>query len=121
MRRRVLSWFVHAVTRPFARAIILSACRAPAPSRTLVDAESITGGACPEFPQGMPVALAPGREREQIAPALAEEGDDAAGELAERHRVERRGVEPVDDERAVAADPFETFARSLLPPPPGPD
>jgi hypothetical protein len=27
------------------------------------------------------------------------------------HRVEGRSVEPVDDERTVAADPFETFAR----------
>jgi hypothetical protein len=46
-----------------------------------------------------------------VFPALAEEGDDAVGELAERHRVEGRGVEPVDDKRTVAADPFETFAR----------
>ena len=26
------------------------------------------------------------------------------------HRVEGRGVEPVDDEGAVATDPFEAFA-----------
>jgi hypothetical protein len=43
--------------------------------------------------------------------ALAEKGDDAVGELAEGHRVERCGVGPIDDERAVAADPFETFTR----------
>ena len=47
-------------------------------------------------------------------PALSEEGDDAVGELSERHRVEGRAVEPVDDERAVAADPFEAFARRLF-------
>ena len=46
-----------------------------------------------------------------VFPARAEEGDDAVGELAEGHGVEGRGVEPVDDERAVAADPFEAFAR----------
>jgi hypothetical protein len=46
-----------------------------------------------------------------VFPALAEEGDDAVGELAEGHRVEGRGVEPIDDERVVAADPFEAFAR----------
>jgi hypothetical protein len=39
--------------------------------------------------------------------ARAEEGDDAVGELAEGYGVKGRGVEPVDDERAVAADPFE--------------
>jgi hypothetical protein len=36
-----------------------------------------------------------------VFPVLAEEGDDAVGELAEGHRVEGRGVEPVDDECAV--------------------
>ena len=30
---------------------------------------------------------------------------------AEWHRVEGRGIKPVDDERAVAADALETFAR----------
>ena len=46
-----------------------------------------------------------------VFPARAEKDDDAVGELAEGHRVEGRGVEPIDDERAVAADPFEAFAR----------
>jgi hypothetical protein len=32
------------------------------------------------------------------------------GELAKGHGVEGRGVEPIDDERAVAAHPFEAFA-----------
>ena len=45
-----------------------------------------------------------------VFPAFAEEGDDAVGELAKRHGVERRGVKPIDDERAVAADAFEAFA-----------
>src|ERR1700730_1142286 len=62
------------------------------------------GGARPEFPQRMPVALAPWDQSLRVFPALTEEGDDAVGELAEGHRVEGRGVEPVDDERAVAAD-----------------
>jgi hypothetical protein len=77
----------------------------------LFDAEGIGGGARPEFPQRMPIALAPEEKSLGVFPALAEEGDDAVGELAEGHRVEGRGVEPVDDERAVAADPFEAFAR----------
>jgi hypothetical protein len=47
----------------------------------------------------------------RVFPALTEEGDDAIGQLAKGHRVEGRGVEPVDDERAVAADPFEVFAK----------
>jgi hypothetical protein len=76
----------------------------------LFDAEGIGGGARPEFPQGMPVALVPENKSLRVFPALAEERDDAVGELAEGHRVEGRGVEPVDDERAVAADPFEAFA-----------
>ena len=46
-----------------------------------------------------------------VFPALVEEGDDPVGELAEGHRIEGRGVEPVDDERAVTADPFEAFPR----------
>ena len=45
-----------------------------------------------------------------VFPALREEGDDAIGQLAKGPRVEGRGVEPVDDERAVAADAFEAFA-----------
>jgi hypothetical protein len=36
-----------------------------------------------------------------VFPALVEEGDDPVGELAEGHRIEGRGVEPVDDEGAV--------------------
>jgi hypothetical protein len=59
----------------------------------------------------MPVALAPCDQSLRVFPALAEEGDDAIGKLAEGHRIEGRGVEPVDDEGAVAADPFEAFAR----------
>jgi hypothetical protein len=51
------------------------------------------------------------RQRRRACPALAEEGNDAVGELAEGHGVERSGVEPVDDERAVAADPIEALAR----------
>jgi hypothetical protein len=46
-----------------------------------------------------------------VFPPLAEEGDNAVGELAKGHRVEGRGVKPIDDERAVASDPFEAFAR----------
>ena len=38
-----------------------------------------------------------------VFPALAEEGDDGG-----------RGVEPVNDEGAVAADPFEAFARGAF-------
>ena len=58
----------------------------------------------------MPIALAPGREGLRVA-ALAEKGDDAIGELAKRHRVKRRGVESINDEPTVAADPFEAFTR----------
>jgi hypothetical protein len=63
-----------------------------------------------EPPQRMPIALAPADQRLRVAAARAEEGDDAVGELAEGHRVEGCVVEPVDDERVFAADPFETFA-----------
>jgi hypothetical protein len=77
----------------------------------LFDAEGVGGGARPEFPQRMPVALAPCDQSLRVFPALTEEGDDAIGQLAKGHRVEGRGVEPVDDERAVAADPFEVFAK----------
>jgi hypothetical protein len=51
----------------------------------------------------MPIARAPS---DKELDALAEEGDDAVGQLAEE-----RGVEPVDHERTVAADPFEAFTR----------
>jgi hypothetical protein len=59
----------------------------------------------------MPIALPPADESLMVFPALVEEGDDPVGELAEGHRIEGRGVEPVDDERAVTADPFEAFPR----------
>jgi hypothetical protein len=59
----------------------------------------------------VPIALAPEEQSLMAFPALAEEGDNAVGELAEGHGVEGRGVEPIDDERIVAADPFEAFAR----------
>jgi hypothetical protein len=59
----------------------------------------------------MPIALPPSDQSLMVFSALAEEGDDAVGELAEGHRVEGRGVEPVDDEDATAADPIEAFAR----------
>jgi hypothetical protein len=59
----------------------------------------------------MPIALPPADEGLRVPAALLEEGDDAIGELAEGHRIEGRGVEPVDDERAVTADPFEAFLR----------
>jgi hypothetical protein len=59
----------------------------------------------------MPIALPPADEGLRVPAALLEEGDDAIGELAEGHRIEGRGVEPVDDERAVTADPFEAFPR----------
>src|SRR5664279_3213259 len=75
----------------------------------LLDAQGIGRGARPEFPQRMPIALAPSDQSLRVFPARAEEGDDAVGELAERHRVEGRGVEPIDDKRATAADPFEAF------------
>jgi hypothetical protein len=77
----------------------------------LFDAEGIGGGARPEFSQRVPIALAPEEKSLRVFPTRAEEGDNAVSELAEGHRVEGRGVEPVDDERAVAADPFEAFAR----------
>jgi hypothetical protein len=97
---------------PFARAIILPACRpAPAPFELLLDAEGVGGGACPEFPQGMAIALAPADQSLMVFPALAEEGDDAVSELSRGARRRGRGVEPVDDERAMAHDPFEAFAR----------
>jgi hypothetical protein len=54
----------------------------------------------------MAIALAPEAKGLMVFRPLAEEGDDAVGELAEGHRVEGRGVEPVDDERAVAADAY---------------
>ena len=57
----------------------------------------------------MTIALAPGRERERLAAPIAEEGDDVVGELTTS--TASHGVEPVDDERVVAADPFEAFAR----------
>ena len=57
----------------------------------LFDAESIGGGARPEFPQRMPIALAPEEKSLMVFPALAEEGDNAVGELAEGHGVEGRG------------------------------
>jgi hypothetical protein len=57
----------------------------------------------------MPIALAPEEKSLRVFPARAEKGDDAVGQLAQGHGVEGRGVEPIDDERAVAADPFEAF------------
>jgi hypothetical protein len=45
----------------------------------LFDAERVGGGACPEFPERMPIALAPGDEG---LGAFPEKGDDAVGELA---------------------------------------
>jgi hypothetical protein len=71
----------------------------------------MTGARAQNFPQGVPIALAPSDQSLMVFSAFAEEGDDAVGRLAEGHRVERRGVEPVDDERAVATDPFDAFAR----------
>ena len=59
----------------------------------LFDAQGIDGGARPEFPQRMAVALAPSDQSLMVFPALAEEGDDVVSELAEG-----RGVEPIDDE-----------------------
>jgi hypothetical protein len=59
----------------------------------------------------MPIALSPCDQSLTVFPTLAEQGDDAVSELAEGHRVEGRSVEPIDDERIVAADPFEAFAR----------
>jgi hypothetical protein len=58
----------------------------------LFDAQGIGGGACPEFPQRVPIALAPSDQSLRVFPALAEESDDVVGELAEG-----RGVEPIDD------------------------
>ena len=54
----------------------------------------------------MAIALAPADQSLMVFPAFAQERDDAVGELAEG-----RGVEPVDHERTVAADPFEAFTR----------
>ena len=62
---------------------------APTPSRAPVDAEGIAGGARPEFPQRMPVALAPCDQSLRVFPVLTEEGDDAVGELAEGHLTTR--------------------------------
>jgi hypothetical protein len=42
----------------------------------------------PEFPQRMPTARAPADEGMRVAAALAKEGDDAIGELAEGHGIE---------------------------------
>jgi hypothetical protein len=47
-------------------------------------------------------------------PAFVEEADDAVGQLAKGHRVKGRRIEPIDDERATAADPFEAFAGRTL-------
>ena len=58
----------------------------------------------------MPIARARGEEPDGL-PGARGEGDNAVGELAEGHGVKGRGVDPVDDQRAVAADPFEAFAR----------
>ena len=80
----------------------------------LFDAEGIGGGACPEFPQRVQIALAPEEQSLRVFPARAEEGDDAVGQLAEGHRVEGGVIEPVDDERAAAADPCEAFARRAV-------
>jgi hypothetical protein len=112
VRRLALSYSSREVTRPFTRAL----CRRLAVLcqrlfEFLFDAEGIGRGARPEFPQGMQIALAPSDKSLRVFPTFADEGDNAVGELAERHRVEGRGVEPVDDERTVAADPFEAFAR----------
>jgi hypothetical protein len=49
----------------------------------LFDAECIGGGARLEFPQGMPIALAPSDQSLMVFSALAEEADDAVGRLAE--------------------------------------
>jgi hypothetical protein len=58
----------------------------------LFGAEGIGGCACPEFPQGMAIALAPSDKGLRVFPALAEEGDDEIGildgegaELVEEH------------------------------------
>jgi hypothetical protein len=44
----------------------------------LFDAHGIGGGARPEFPQRVPIALAPSDQSLMGFPALAEEGDDAS-------------------------------------------
>jgi len=62
----------------------------------LFDAQGIGRGARPEFPQGMPIALAPSDQSLMVFSAPAEKGGDAIGELAERHRVEA-----IDDEGAA--------------------
>ena len=49
----------------------------------------VGGGARPEFPQGMPIALALEEKSLMICPAFVEEADDAVGQLAEG-----RGVKP---------------------------
>src|ERR1700732_1101676 len=73
VRRLALSCSGH-VTVPFAlRQLLLE---------LLLDAEGIGRGACPEFPQRMPIVLAPAHETLMVFPALAEKGDDAVGELA---------------------------------------
>jgi hypothetical protein len=111
VRRLALSCSGH-VTVPFARAryFVGLPSGASAFSNSCLTPRA-SEGARPEFPQGIPITLAPEKKSLRVFPALTEEGDDAVGELAEGHRVEGRGVEPVDDERAVAADPIEAFAR----------
>jgi putative transposase len=114
--RLALSHSGHEVARPLARLTYFSLRRHAVLRRSffelLFDAERVGRGARPEFPQRIPVALAPGDLSLMIFPALAEKGDDAAGELAEGYRVEGRGVESINDEPTVAADPFEAFTTS---------
>jgi hypothetical protein len=53
----------------------------------LLDAEGIGGSACPEFQQRMPIARAPGRERECVAPP-ARGRRDATHSAAPRRLLE---------------------------------
>ena len=50
----------------------------------LFDTEGVGGCARPEFPQRVPIALAPSDQSLMVFSALADEGDDAVGELGHR-------------------------------------
>jgi hypothetical protein len=110
VRRLAHSCFGHAVTVPFGRAELFCrrAVRRQRLFELLFDAEGSGGGTGPEFPQRMPIALAPSDQSLMVFPALAEEGDDA-GQEARRRGARRR----FEDEVSALTDAASAAEKAM--------
>jgi hypothetical protein len=80
----------------------------------LFDPERVGRSSRPEFAQGVAVAVAPSVDGLVVTATIPDEGNDAVRELANRDRVQRRIIEPVNDECVFATDAFEAFAGFAL-------